>query len=106
MDHDELAGTSITDATSEELDVAAHLEVGRVLIEKIFERKPLDELRALVVEENAPLWYQDELDGNSPLHAAAHIENKELVDLLLEHGAVWNAGMGSFFVIYSMNIDL
>ena len=94
MDHDEPVGTSIADAPSEELDVAAHIEVGRVLVEKIFERKPLDELRALV-EENAPLWYQDELDGNSPLHAAAHIENKELVDLLLEHGAVWNAGMCS-----------
>lgn len=84
-------GAEIIIEDDENLD--GFLEVGRILIENIFEGKPLDELKALIVEQNAPLWYQDEPEGNSPLHAAAHVEDMQVIELLLENGAVWNAGM-------------
>ena len=92
MDLENVSGDAdITIEDNENLD--DFLEVGRILIEKIFERKPLDEIKALIVEQNAPLWYQDGPEGNSPLHAAAHIEDMQVIELLLENGAVWNAGM-------------
>lgn len=43
------------------------------------------------IKEGAPVWFQDD-EGVSPLHAAAYVENAELVKYLLEEGAVWNAG--------------
>ncbi|KAI5121556.1 hypothetical protein M0805_000737 [Coniferiporia weirii] len=65
------------------------VDLGKTLIAKIFERQPLEDLKALI-DQDAPLWYQDE-EGTSALHAAAYNEDRELVDLLLEKGAVWNA---------------
>ncbi|KAL1748763.1 S-adenosyl-L-methionine-dependent methyltransferase [Schizophyllum fasciatum] len=43
------------------------------------------------IEIGAPLWYQNEEEGISALHAAAYMQNEELVKLLLQKGAVWNA---------------
>jgi hypothetical protein len=44
-----------------------------------------------LLDEDAPLWYQDK-DGWSALHAAASVEDPELVKKLLQHGALWNSG--------------
>ncbi|EJD02699.1 uncharacterized protein FOMMEDRAFT_133950 [Fomitiporia mediterranea MF3/22] len=76
-------------------EIDALIELGSTLIESIFEfgsgKKSLDEIKALIIDQDAPLWYQDDEEGNSALHAAAYVESKELVDLLIERGAVWNA---------------
>ncbi|PAV18494.1 arginine methyl transferase [Pyrrhoderma noxium] len=70
-------------------EINEHVQLGQTLIDQIFDREPLETLKE-TISQGAPLWYQDE-DGNSALHAAAYNEDKELVDLLLEKGAVWNA---------------
>ena len=74
-------------------EINEHVQLGQTLIDQIFDREPLETLKE-TISQGAPLWYQDE-DGNSALHAAAYNEDKELVDLLLEKGAVWNAGNNS-----------
>lgn len=66
------------------------VNLGESLIAGIFTRKLVEELKQLI-DRGAPLWYQDE-EGNSALHAAAHVEDQSLVDLLIEKGAVWNLG--------------
>lgn len=68
--------------------------LGGYLIFSILHRRPLPRILALV-DAGAPLWYQDD-EGTSPLHAAAYIENDELVRVLIEKGAVWNAGRMNF----------
>ena len=75
------------DAASAE--VYALSELGQNLISAILDGKSLAEIRMLI--DSAPLWFQDD-DGWSALHAAAKIEDETLVRLLLENGAVWNAG--------------
>lgn len=65
--------------------------VGMALINAILEHAPKEEIQKLL-DEDAPLWYQDEDDGWSALHAAASVEDAELVKNLLQHGAVWNSG--------------
>ena len=44
-----------------------------------------------LLNDGAPVWYQDDETGWSALHFAAHYEQVDLVDLLIEKGAVWNA---------------
>ncbi|KAL5523538.1 hypothetical protein ACEPAG_7711 [Sanghuangporus baumii] len=74
-------------AEDEEVDAA--IQLGQTLIEKIFDARPHEEVKALI-EQDAPLWYQDN-EGNSALHAAAYIEDKELINYLIRKGAIWNA---------------
>lgn len=64
--------------------------LGGYLIFSILRRRPLSKLLTLI-DAGAPLWYQDS-EGTSPLHAAAYIEDEELVHILIEKGAIWNAG--------------
>ncbi|KAI0705002.1 S-adenosyl-L-methionine-dependent methyltransferase [Cerioporus squamosus] len=78
--------------SSEELDVEAMVAQGLLLIETIIRRKPLSEIKELITA-GAPVWYQDD-EGTSPLHAAAYIEDEELVRFLIDEGAVWNADAG------------
>jgi protein arginine N-methyltransferase 2 len=47
------------------------------------------EVRRLL-KEDADVWYKDD-HGRTPLHIAARIGNREIIDLLLENGAPWNA---------------
>jgi protein arginine N-methyltransferase 2 len=63
---------------------------GRALINAIFEYAPMEDVQRLL-DEGAPLWFQDE-DGWSALHAAASVEDAELVKSLLQRGALWNSG--------------
>lgn len=65
--------------------------LGRALISAILERAPPEEVQKLLDEDEAPLWYQDE-DGWSALHAAASVEDTELIKSLLQRGAPWNSG--------------
>ena len=64
--------------------------LGQALIDSILEYLPIADVQKLL-DEDAPLWYQDEC-GWSALHAAASVENAELVKTLLQRGALWNAG--------------
>lgn len=72
----------------EEINVLT--ELGTTLIQAIFEKEPMDNIRDLI-DAGAPLWFQDN-EGTSPLHAAAYVGNDQLIKLLLEEGALWNAG--------------
>lgn len=75
-------------ATDEDIDVLSTL--GGYLVFSILHRRPLPKILTLI-DAGAPLWYQDD-EGTSALHAAAYIEDEELVRLLIAKGAVWNAG--------------
>jgi ankyrin repeat protein len=63
---------------------------GQALISAILEHAPIGDVQKLL-DEDAPLWYQDK-DGWSALHAAASVEDTELIKLLFQHGALWNSG--------------
>ena len=71
-------------------DLAEATAFGTRLIETILNRAPFEVVKAQV-DAGAPLWFQDD-EGTSALHAAAYVENLELVRYLIEEGAVWNAG--------------
>ncbi|KAJ8587466.1 hypothetical protein M405DRAFT_741742 [Rhizopogon salebrosus TDB-379] len=70
-------------------EIVALIELGATLINAILEKEPISNVRDLI-DAGAPLWYQNE-EGTSVLHAAAYVENEQLVKLLIEEGAVWNA---------------
>jgi protein arginine N-methyltransferase 2 len=77
-----------SDQLEEELSKIS--ELGQTLIDAVLEYVPIEDVQKLL-DEDAPLWYQDEC-GWSALHAAASVENPELVKSLLQRGALWNAG--------------
>lgn len=66
------------------------MSLGQHLIFDILDKKPFDVVKAQV-DAGAPLWFQDD-DGTSALHAAAYVENEQLVRYLIENGAIWNSG--------------
>ncbi|KAG8897864.1 hypothetical protein FRC00_003726, partial [Tulasnella sp. 408] len=57
----------------------------------VVETGDIGAVRTLVKKEQPPMFYQDPETGWSALHVAANIESSELLSLLLEEGAVWNA---------------
>ncbi|KAH9892483.1 hypothetical protein C8Q73DRAFT_648634 [Cubamyces lactineus] len=71
------------------MDVNMLVSQGQELVDSILRRRPLAEIKAMI-DAGAPVWFQDD-EGLSPLHAAAYVENDELVRLLIDEGAVWNA---------------
>ncbi|KAG6861085.1 hypothetical protein C0995_004022 [Termitomyces sp. Mi166 len=71
-------------------DVQALSDLGELLIASIIAEEPMETIKTLI-EKGAPLWYQDAIEGMSALHAAAYMQNAELVKTLIDHGAVWNA---------------
>ncbi|KAG2750251.1 hypothetical protein P692DRAFT_20952825 [Suillus brevipes Sb2] len=70
-------------------EIIALTELGTTLIQAILEKEPIANVQDLI-DAGAPLWYQDD-EGTSALHAAAYVENEQLVKLLIEEGAIWNA---------------
>jgi protein arginine N-methyltransferase 2 len=90
-------GDVITDGDSEsdyvDADEDEIVTQGQALISGILEYAPMEDVQKLL-DEDAPLWYQDK-DGWSALHAAASVEDPELVKKLLQHGALWNSGKSS-----------
>ena len=91
------------DMYDEEMDVDAVVAKGLELVDIILRRKPLSEIKE-VIAAGAPVWYQDD-EGTSPLHAAAYIENNELVRFLIDEGAVWNAGKGLRYLKVLCRVD-
>jgi len=65
--------------------------LGEELISRILENNSVEIISGLL-DSGSPVWYQNEIEGISPLHAAAFVQDAELVKLLIEKGAVWNAG--------------
>lgn len=78
-------------SADEDSDLEELTGIGEQLIYETLEGRDLNSINALIVG-GAPLWYQNEAEGISALHAAAYNEDKNLVKALLEAGAVWNAG--------------
>ncbi|ESK97119.1 arginine n-methyltransferase [Moniliophthora roreri MCA 2997] len=76
------------DATSE--DVEKLTELGENLVSMILQDEPFSQL-VILIKNGAPLWYSSECEGLSPLHAAAYMQNEDLVRLLIKEGAVWNS---------------
>ncbi|KAI0733202.1 S-adenosyl-L-methionine-dependent methyltransferase [Fomitopsis betulina] len=79
----------MSDDGSENGAIDALTALGQALLEALLEHRP----RALIekmVQDGAPLWYQDD-EGTSALHAAAYAEDADLIRYLIEQGAVWNA---------------
>ncbi len=83
---------SSDDDTASDGVVEALTILGEHLINTILEggsQKTITE----IIDQGAPLWYQNDSEGLSPLHAAAYMQNQGLVKTFLEDGAVWNAGL-------------
>jgi type IV protein arginine methyltransferase len=87
---DSVVDVGDTDLDYAEADDDEFVTQGRALISAILEYAPIEDVQKLV-DDDAPLWYQDE-DGWSALHAAASVQDAELVKKLLQHGALWNSG--------------
>ncbi|KAJ7287479.1 arginine methyl transferase [Mycena rebaudengoi] len=76
-------------STDDDDDLDALTVLGEHLIDAILREEPIEEIIPLI--DTAPLWYQNQSEGISCLHAAAFIQSHELVKLLLDKGAIWNA---------------
>ena len=76
--------------SGEDEDISEATALGDSLIKTILNGATLPIVKHLV-ENGAPLWYQDE-DGLSALHAACTVEDHEMVEYLLANGSVWAAG--------------
>lgn len=74
-----------------DLEIETLSELGEHLIDAIISGEST-EVIVRIIDSDAPLWYQNEAEGMSPLHAAAYRQNAELAKLLIDRGAVWNAG--------------
>ena len=80
------------DSDQLEAELGQIAELGQALIDAVLEDVPIEDASVQkLLDEDAPLWYQDEC-GWSALHAAASVENAELVKSLLQRGALWNSG--------------
>ncbi|KAH9972414.1 arginine methyl transferase [Lactifluus volemus] len=86
---DSVVDVGDTDPDYAEADDDEFVTQGRALISAILEYAPIEDVQKLL-DDDAPLWYQDE-DGWSALHAAASVQDAELVKKLLQHGALWNS---------------
>lgn len=75
-----------------DVEIEALTVLGSKLIQAILDHEPAEKIEALI-DTGAPLWYEESNEGGiSPLHAACFVENDTLVKLLIDKGAVWNAG--------------
>ena len=58
----------------------------------VVETADIDAVKAFVESEDPPVFFQDPESGWSALHVAAMVESPELIQYLIEQGAIWNAG--------------
>ncbi|KAF8633399.1 hypothetical protein AX17_004570 [Amanita inopinata Kibby_2008] len=63
--------------------------LGEHLIHSILTGQSFEEIKN-IIDSGAPVWYQNENESISPLHAAAYVQDPTLVGYLIEQGAVWN----------------
>jgi len=82
------------DSTDQDIELVAE-RLGEELVERILRKESLDVISQLL-DSGYPVWYQNLVEGTSPLHAAAYVQDLELARLLLAKGAVWNAGRTFF----------
>ncbi|KAG8878180.1 Arginine N-methyltransferase 2 [Tulasnella sp. 331] len=68
-----------------------YIEAGIRLLDAV-ESADLVAVKRLVEQEEPPMFFQDPESGWSALHLAAAAESSELLEYLLERGAVWNLG--------------
>lgn len=71
-------------------DIAILTDLGVQLVYAVLQCESLENIKSLITL-GAPVWYQEEQEGMSALHAAAYNENEQAVKFLIEQGAVWNA---------------
>ncbi|KIJ46111.1 hypothetical protein M422DRAFT_29486 [Sphaerobolus stellatus SS14] len=74
-------------------DLEKAISLGSQLIYEILSSSPSDlpKLKKLV-DDGAALWYRQDDDGGlSALHAACLVESPELVQFLIDKGAIWNS---------------
>ncbi|KAG7440873.1 arginine methyl transferase [Guyanagaster necrorhizus] len=64
--------------------------LGEHLINTILEGGSEETIKE-IIDQGAPVWYQNDSEGLSPLHAAVYMQNQSLAKMFLEEGAVWNA---------------
>jgi protein arginine N-methyltransferase 2 len=83
------SGTSSPELDEGEIETLTLL--GQHLINSILQDEPMEVIKS-IVDAGAPLWFQSASDGMSALHAAAYTNNEKLVKLLINEGAIWNAG--------------
>lgn len=88
---------------TENSDIDELIVLGQALIDAILERKSSTHIQSLI-DAGAPLWFQDD-DGWSPLHAAANVEDDGLIRVLLQEGAVWNAGAADSLHVFVCDLD-
>ena len=74
-------------------DADGLVSLGEHLIDSILDprRRSFGDVKS-IIDSGAPLWYQNEAEAISPLHAAAYVQDPLLVKYLIENGAIWNAG--------------
>jgi ankyrin repeat protein len=84
----------LRDALNEQ-EIDALSQLGQQLIDSILGGAALKTIQDLI-DDGAPLWYQNEEEGLSPLHAAVYTEREDVVKLLINAGAPWNAGMHAY----------
>ncbi|KAJ3775067.1 arginine methyl transferase [Lentinula raphanica] len=80
----------MTERSESEETVHIFTRLGEYLVDSILGGEPIDTIKR-IVQEGAPLWYQNESEGISALHAAAYMQNAELVQYLIDEGAIWNS---------------
>lgn len=81
---------TVDDDAASDGTVEALTILGEHLINTILENGSQETIKE-IIDQGAPLWYQNDNEGISPLHAAAYMQNQGLVKTFLEEGAVWNA---------------
>jgi hypothetical protein len=80
--------------TEAEAEIEAEIvDAGTRLLDTIQARDTPQTLALL--KQGAPIWFQEQETGWSALHFAAHYEDVELVEMLIERGAIWNASAWS-----------
>lgn len=84
--HDDVSNIDSSSSTIDALTL-----LGEHLINSILAGEPLPTIMN-IIDTGAPLWYQNEMEGVTCLHAAAYVQNTQLVEILIEKGAIWNAG--------------
>ncbi|GBE80993.1 Protein arginine N-methyltransferase 2 [Sparassis crispa] len=81
--------STVAEDSDTDMEVEELIDLGNSLINAILERSSLSKIKR-IIDAGAPLWFQDD-EGMSALHAAAYVENEDLVRFLIGEGALWNA---------------
>jgi type IV protein arginine methyltransferase len=85
------AESHASDAAPNDMDPEeAAMVFGEHLVNSVLAHEPLHKIQE-ILENGAPVWYENLAEGTSPLHAAAYTRNSPLAKLLIDKGAIWNS---------------